>query len=793
MDTLRFKVSAELKNILGKDLITSPNVAVLELVKNSYDAHATKVEISFSEDCVVISDNGKGMTLDDIINKWLFIAYSAKSDGTEDSSYRNNIKRYYAGAKGIGRLSCDRLSRYLTMTTKSKNSQFAERIVVDWKSFENKQSVELGNISVVHETLENAYSFPLNSKNGTELKLECLNEIWDDNAIISLRKSLEKLINPFLDTDEFSIEIKAEKYIEQDKLNKSKGIYSKIVNGLVENSISQVLKEKTTMIESKISNNKIKTSLIDRDVVMYSIEEPNKFESLTDSSISLYFLNRSAKYSFSQRMGMSVSSYGSIFLFRNGFRILPYGEPNDDSWDLNHRMQQGFKRYLGTRDLLGRVDVITDNPNEFKEVSSRDGGLIKNDENQQIFDYFTMIHRRLERYVSGVLWGVGFLKNEYFINKEIAKEERSKIKEDKDNDNVSTILGNVGSRVDFFQLIKTLVNDKNIDVKYYNTDLIAIVTDKSDLDVINDTVLNDFSKIISMSNNSEMAKRIEDFTYKITQLQKDKEEAEKKALLAIEEAKVAEQKRANEEKLRKEREKELEAQIQKNVYLSATRNTTQEVQDITHAISIASTELISLLGNLNNNLSNENYSVSNIELKLHEASFFANKVKQLSMLITKADIVSLKTKVRVDVKEYIKEYVSNFKDTLQIEIKESDNIPSYRMLSLLDIAIVFDNLISNSKKACAKRIGLSFSNLDEGLSVIFSDDGEGVDLEVFTPDTLFIEGSTNKRGGSGIGLHTIKYTLENRLNGNINFLGNGVNGFKGASFCLIFRKNTSKK
>ena len=83
---LQFKVSAELKNILGRDLITSPNIAVLELVKNSYDAHATKVEITFGEDSLVIADNGKGMSLDDLKNKWLFVAYSAKSDGTEDKS-----------------------------------------------------------------------------------------------------------------------------------------------------------------------------------------------------------------------------------------------------------------------------------------------------------------------------------------------------------------------------------------------------------------------------------------------------------------------------------------------------------------------------------------------------------------------------------------------------------------------------------------------------------------------------------------------------------------------------------
>ena len=144
---------------------------------------------------------------------------------------------------------------------------------------------------------------------------------------------------------------------------------------------------------------------------MYEIEEDNQdFSLLTSASISLFFLNRAAKYNFSAKMGVNPVSYGNVFLFRNGFRILPYGEWNDDSWGVNQRQQQGYNRFLGTRDLFGRVDVETDDVNLIKEVSSRDGGLIKTLASQQLMHYFTLIHRRLERYVVGVLWGEGFLR-----------------------------------------------------------------------------------------------------------------------------------------------------------------------------------------------------------------------------------------------------------------------------------------------------------------------------------------------------------------------------------------------
>mgnify|MGYP000652268711 FL=1 len=140
-DTLQFKISSALKDLVGKDLITSDNVAIFELVKNSYDAYANHVVITFSEDKITIADNGKGMSYSDLINKWLFLGFSAKKDGSEDlvdekqKSYRDKIKRYYAGAKGIGRFSCDRLGRFLTITTKTNDATQVEQILVDWAKF----------------------------------------------------------------------------------------------------------------------------------------------------------------------------------------------------------------------------------------------------------------------------------------------------------------------------------------------------------------------------------------------------------------------------------------------------------------------------------------------------------------------------------------------------------------------------------------------------------------------------------------------------------------------------------
>jgi len=120
-----FKISSALKNLIGGDLITDNFVAVFELVKNSFDARATEVIITFenlySTDAkIIIQDNGKGMDYTDLTEKWLFLGYSGKRDGTEDYRDKINSGRIYAGAKGVGRFSCDRLGKYLNLISKSE-------------------------------------------------------------------------------------------------------------------------------------------------------------------------------------------------------------------------------------------------------------------------------------------------------------------------------------------------------------------------------------------------------------------------------------------------------------------------------------------------------------------------------------------------------------------------------------------------------------------------------------------------------------------------------------------------
>ena len=195
MANVKFKISSGLKSIIGRDLITNDFVAIFELVKNSFDAQATHVKVVFDlkdkeTAAIYIVDNGKGMSDADIRNKWLFVAYSAKKSGEEDQE----AGKIYAGSKGVGRFSCDRLGRMLVLESKTTSQSFVNRLNVDWDAFEKKPKVEFASVSIVHET-EKFFSAPMSllggmPSHGTVLSISDLREYesWTREKLLRLRR-----------------------------------------------------------------------------------------------------------------------------------------------------------------------------------------------------------------------------------------------------------------------------------------------------------------------------------------------------------------------------------------------------------------------------------------------------------------------------------------------------------------------------------------------------------------------------------------------------------------------------
>lgn len=822
MEQLQFKVSSALKDLVGKDLIVNDNVAIFELVKNAYDAYATKVEIEFLEDKITISDNGKGMTLEDLRDKWLFVGFSAKKDGTEDGdkqkSYRDTIKRHYAGAKGIGRFSCDRLGKDLILRTRSNASGILETIHVDWTNFEVDQHKEFENINIEHYSDNNgSVVFPENKHTGTILEITRLNDEklpWTRRRLLELKHSLEKLINPFAETNDFSIEISCPRELSEDKRNiQEKKHEREIVNGILNNSITSILDIKTTQIDVRLTEEYIYTTLSDRGVEMYKICEKNKdFNKLTNVQINLYFLNRSAKNNFTRTMGIEPVNYGSVFLFRNGFRIMPFGNTGDDSWGLDYRAQQGKNRYLGTRDLFGRVDVVTDSIEEIKEVSSRDGGLIETQTSKQLLRFFEIAHRRLERYVSGVLWGGLFKQKKYFDSKEEAELKRKELQTiDKENDAPDYILkSSIGSKIDFIQLIKNLAKDKNVEVLSYNRDLANIFANINDVGYIKPQFISDLEKIAETTKDEVLITTIEDAKKRITELEREKKEVEQKAKeeelkrqeaerkakeseekrieaerkraeavaakrLAQIQAKEAELRRREEEIKRKEAEQKRKEEEEKRIKAEKDRKIESlKVEFYKKALNPDTDALIHHVKNNNSRINEEiDKLIENVVSKMKETEYYnviiatlsgirklSNKSLMATDLILNTDLAKSDSQ-KINLPLFIEGYLKNEVDE-DIKCHFSSTIDKFAIMgSKLDLALILDNFIQNSLDWGARNFWVSCSKDMNGLSVDVYDDGDGLSNKFAdNPEEIFDFSTSGKQGGTGFGMYLIRESLK---------------------------------
>jgi hypothetical protein len=477
---MEFRISSELKNIIGQDLIVNDQVAIFELVKNSYDAHATRVDIIFEENKITIKDNGKGMSLSDLKNKWLFVAYSAKKDNKEDEdlksndrykNYRNkiNLKRGFAGAKGIGRFSADKIGANLKLIAKNVNANNAHQLDVNWQDFEKNSQDEFIDIGVKHTKLSSDKHKDFT--NGVILEISNLKSKWDDDKIEILKNSLSKLINPFeVNTQSNNFQI----YIT--KQNSSSG-------EPINNDLVSVLTLKTTKLEITITKENIVSKLTDRGTLIYSVEEENNYKYLQNTSIILLYLNTKAKTNFTRLMKVKAVNFGNIMLYNNGFRVYPYGEPNDDSLDIDRRHQQGHSRYLSTRNLIGSINV-NEYSNEFKEKTSRDSGLIETNGYNELYNAFwDKTLKRLEKYVVGVQWSL----DEVIRNK------------DGDADDFS-ILDNTISQSKIIEIITNLVNRDKVEIKDFDANFINLFDEQKPSEII----VSKLSKIAHDVNNQEL-------------------------------------------------------------------------------------------------------------------------------------------------------------------------------------------------------------------------------------------------------------------------------------------------
>lgn len=759
---LQFKISSALKNIIGSDLISDDFIAVFELVKNAYDAHATKVEITFdhiySDNAkIIIKDNGKGMNYDDLNNKWLFVAYSAKKEGTEEESYdyrdKIKVKRAYAGAKGIGRFSCDRLGGELYLETiKDETNSKVETLLTQWDKFEGDIKEEFVNISVLHETIPKSN---YNIEYGTVLEITKLKSIWNREKILDLKDSLARLINPnnINNEDNFEIQIIAEEELLRDNEQKEKNLiqvehdkspldieqvdYFRIVNTpKIKNLVFETLKIKTTKIISKVldkDNKKIETSLIEGGKLVYKIIEENKYENLHNVECELYYLNRSAKVNFFKKMGVHSVEYGHIFVYKNGLRIYPYGDRNEDPLRMDNRKSQGHSRYIGTRESMGYIFINEPN-DELRETSSRGDGLIKSKSYFELVEWFYDNLKRLEKYIIDITdWG-NELSNDDYIK--LDNQSQKKAIED---------------------LIVNLTKSKGIISFEVAPEIFEILDRKQEKSTKNTLTKikrqlesNDYDKDAIVESISKIEKNLDD-------LKKNSEEATEEAL----------EKGIKNEEL----ETNLEVEIKKGAFKGALIGTDKErIVSLQHQVFHSSGRIHRNIKLLIRQIGLENLDDKS-QKHISVISREITKINSIAKFITKANFNLTASEIQEDIVDFMEDYIKEvylFDDKIidtkmDISINTND-LNLEKIFRPLEVTTLIDILISNSEKAKASEIHFTFKLLKNKTYLFVSDNGNGIQENYL--NSIFDLGFTTTNG-SGIGLFQAKEIVKNDLGGDI--------------------------
>ncbi len=757
MNKVPFRISSGLKNIIGKELITDEFIAVFELVKNSFDANATKVEIVFENQDVpeigkiTIRDDGKGMNRDDLQNKWLFVAYSAKREGTENEDYRNRIRvnRFFAGAKGIGRFSCDRLgSRLLLTTVKDEKDAKIETLEVDWQDFELDAKNEFVKVDTILETRGPSKEF------GTTLEITGLRDLWDRNRLLNLKKSLAKLINPGQGNDSSNFRIKlvaiselAADRREENPLNR--------INGFVTNDLFENLKIKTTSLNVEISEDgeHITSILEDRGDRIYTLVEKNPYDLLHNVGAHLFQLNRSAKLNFSKAMGLPSVEYGSIFLYKNGFRVYPFGEQYEDTLGINRRKQQGYNRFLGTRDLIGRIEIDGENP-ELRETSSRDRGLEKTQTYNQLIEFFyDFVLRRLENYVVNVIrWGDPKLDD---LGETIQRELLAK-----------------DVKLEILEIITGFIKSDDVISIDYDKDFLKILDEKQGKNV--DKIVRNISRIGVNSKNPAIVKEAEKIGRAVDKIRAD-----------------ARQDRTRADKA----EDTLKYVVGQNNFLkNEISDDTKSLESILHHIGLTTnfikTDLTQLVKAIQ-----EGRDMESILKIVKRISAENQKITSFTKYFRKVNFDAHSNTIEQDIIGFINEYLENVyklredlrsnRELVDIDIVAPPKADFQLKFNPIEVVMILDNLISNAskKEAGAKKVWFEWAEPSEdSVKLSVRDDGKGIKPEYI--EKIFDFGFTTTRHGSGLGLFHVKELLE-KMKADIVV---NPSAKKGAQFFITFTK-----
>lgn len=375
---LAFTPKARLIQILGEHLIKDATVGILELAKNSYDADSTEVEILMSglntkKGKIVIRDNGSGMDENDFVDKWMNPASGHKQQQKETQK-RTKLKRLPLGEKGVGRFAAQQIGNEMKMISKKLKSDIELHVKVDWSVFEDYKK-NLNDIKVEYD-LQQATIFE-KEDSGTILEITKLKSDWKESEVKRIANSLKRMKSPFKGANDFNVTLRFENCPEE--FTKYEGIETTDILDKAHYKLFGIVDKNGVLdfdydVNIPGSNKIHKNSEIDLNNFskVKILSKPSKCGGFF---VYLHHYNKdlAGKSGFNKK---DIEELCGVNVYRDGIRILPYGEKGNDWLELDKKRIQETKA-IHNDTIIGMIEIDQKENVSLKDKTNREG-LIEN-------------------------------------------------------------------------------------------------------------------------------------------------------------------------------------------------------------------------------------------------------------------------------------------------------------------------------------------------------------------------------------------------------------------------------
>lgn len=383
LDRIPFRIHPRVFAALGADLVTNDVVAVIELVKNSYDALATRVDVIYGSDplggpFLEISDDGLGMSRRTLETAWSVVATPYRATHTVET--RGKLTRRSSGEKGLGRLSAARLGKRLQMYTKAAGNT-CWLVEVDWSDLARQDALEACEATCKSVTAESCSI----ASTGTRLRILNLETSWSEEQFEDLRENLSRLLAPFGKAEDFEIHLEVEGSGDLETKITAPEFLTKppyAIRGHVDSKGNVKGKyEYHPIIPAKSRHEQVTLSWEDvrestegdlRDRKLPSCG-PFEFEIRAWDISSTDTDDLSERFQIAKAsVRKSIRAHKGISVYRDGILVLPKSEDARDWLGLDLRRISRIGTRLSTSQIVGYVAISADYNPELGDSSNRE-------------------------------------------------------------------------------------------------------------------------------------------------------------------------------------------------------------------------------------------------------------------------------------------------------------------------------------------------------------------------------------------------------------------------------------